>query len=221
MFQKLQYILLFVVFVISIFFVVSTLTFTGRLAEGSFQTLCYLVTIWHLMLHSYRLRGKQLEGALVAPGWLAIPPLLLCVWGYRLPVAAIGQQQQMSYFRRLVLPSGPDYQPRYLTLLMSDELAQDEEDAEDYDLDAIERRTEARRRDDDEATLVGGRGAASVNDDAVVFEIGDEDAHDLSDDDDAHKSRHTSTERTREDSDHSDERVGFLSGGQRARSRDD
>ena len=35
MFQKLQYILLFVVFVISIFFVVSTLTFSGRLAEGT------------------------------------------------------------------------------------------------------------------------------------------------------------------------------------------
>jgi len=35
MFQRLQYILLFVVFVISIFFVVSTLTFTGRLAEGT------------------------------------------------------------------------------------------------------------------------------------------------------------------------------------------
>jgi hypothetical protein len=35
MFQKLQYILFFVVFVVSIFFVVSTLTFSGRLAEGS------------------------------------------------------------------------------------------------------------------------------------------------------------------------------------------
>lgn len=35
MFQKLQYILLFVVFVIAIFFIVSTLTFTGRLAEGT------------------------------------------------------------------------------------------------------------------------------------------------------------------------------------------
>lgn len=104
---------------------------------------------------------------------------------------------------------------------MSDELAQDEEDAEDYDLDAIERRIEVRGHDDDEATLVGGRGAASVNEDAVVFEIGDEDAHDLSDDDDAHKLRHTSTERTREDGDQADERVGFLSGGQRARSRDD
>jgi hypothetical protein len=104
---------------------------------------------------------------------------------------------------------------------MSDELAQDEEDAEDYDLDAIERRTDARRRDDDEATLVGGRGAASINEDAVVFEIGDEDAHDLSDDDDAQKSRHASTEHARGDGDHDDERVSFLNGGPRSRSRDD
>lgn len=127
----------------------------------------------------------------------------------------------MSCFRLLSYSSGPDYQPRYFTLLMSDELAQDEEDAEDYDLEAIEHRTEARRRDDDEATLVGGRGAASVNEDAVVFEIGDEDAHDLDDDDDANKSRHTSTDRPREDGDHPDERVSFLSGGPRARNRDD
>jgi len=104
---------------------------------------------------------------------------------------------------------------------MSDELAQDEEDAEDYDLEAIEHRTDARRRDDDEATLVGGRGGlASINEDAVVFEIGDEDAHDLSDDDDAHKSRHASTEHAREDGD-ADERVGFLNGGPRSRNRDD
>lgn len=105
---------------------------------------------------------------------------------------------------------------------MSDELAQDEEDAEDYDLDTIERRTEARRRDDDEVTLVGGRGAASINEDAVVFEIGDEDAHDLSDDDDAHKPRHASMEHARgEDGDHADERVSFLNGGPRSRDRDD
>jgi hypothetical protein len=101
------------------------------------------------------------------------------------------------------------------TLLMSDELAQDEEDAEDYDLEAIERRTEARHRDDDEATLVGGRGAASVNEDAVVFEIGDEDAQDLSDDD---KPQRVSAEH---DGDHADERVGFLTGGPRVRNRDD
>jgi hypothetical protein len=103
---------------------------------------------------------------------------------------------------------------------MSDELAQEDEDAEDYDLEAIEHRTGLRRRDDDEATLVGGRGAASMNEDSVVFEIGDEDAHDLSDDDDAHKSRHASSEHAREGDD-ADERVGFLNGGPRSRHRDD
>ena len=104
---------------------------------------------------------------------------------------------------------------------MSDELAQEDEDAEDYDLEAIEHRTDLRSRDDDEATLVGGRGAASMNEDAVVFEIGDEDAHDLSDDDDAQKSRRASIEHTHEGDDHADERVGFLNGGPRSRHRDD
>lgn len=68
---------------------------------------------------------------------------------------------------------------------MFDEIAQDEEDAEDYDLEAIERRTDAREGmdiEDDAATLVGHRGPGSVADDAVVFEIGDEDAPELSDD---------------------------------------
>ena len=81
---------------------------------------------------------------------------------------------------------------------MFDELAQDEEDAEDYDMEALEARTEANDRfghhplrddDDDTATLVG-RGPGSVMaDDAVVFEIGDEDAHELSEDEDSVKKR--------------------------------
>ena len=75
---------------------------------------------------------------------------------------------------------------------MVDELAQDEEDAEDYDMEALEARTAANDRfghneDDDAATLVG-RGPGSVMaDDAVVFEIGDEDAHELSEDEDPAK----------------------------------
>jgi hypothetical protein len=121
--------------------------------------------------------------------------------------------------------SSTDHLSGISTLLMSDELAQDEEDAEDYDLDTIERQTDSvlRRREDDEATLVGGRGgAASMNEDSVVFEIGDEDAHDLSDDEDAHKSRHTSTEHPRDEGDdNADERAGFLNGGPRSRRRDD
>lgn len=180
MFQKLQYILLFVVFVIFIFFVVSTLTFTGRLAED------YAAKSW-------RIRWWLLDG------WLS----LLYLFAFT----------GIAYLWR---PSANNSR-----LLMSDELAQDEEDAEDYDLDAIESRTDALRRDDDEVTLVGGRGAASVNDDAVVFEIGDEDAHDLSDDDDAHKSRRASSEHLREDADNADERAGFLTGSSRSRNRSD
>ena len=70
---------------------------------------------------------------------------------------------------------------------MFDELAQDEEDAEDYDLEALERRTEARglREDDDAATLVG----RPVGDDAVVFEIGDEDGQGSDDEDASPKKR--------------------------------
>src|SRR6266436_8989489 len=95
MFQKLQYILLFVVFVISIFFVVSTLTFTGRLAEG---TRIYILRLQGLDLqHNIcRLCGKQLEGPLVAPRRLAILALFLRLWVHRLFMAAIAQQQQIS-----------------------------------------------------------------------------------------------------------------------------
>lgn len=76
------------------------------------------------------------------------------------------------------------------TLAMSDEVAQDEEDAEDYDLEAIQSRTQARddNDEDDAATLVAGRRGhhpnSSLSDDQVVFEIGDED-----DDEDAKKRR--------------------------------
>ena len=62
--------------------------------------------------------------------------------------------------------------------MLSDEIAQDEEDAEDYDLEAIQHRTRLRQDDDedDAETLVGGRQGDSmgVSGDDVVFEIGDE-----------------------------------------------
>lgn len=77
---------------------------------------------------------------------------------------------------------------------MFDEIAQNEEDAEDYDLEAIERRTDAREAvdiEDDAATLVGHRGPDSIAEDAVVFEIGDEDAQELSEDEDPAKKRRT------------------------------
>ena len=76
---------------------------------------------------------------------------------------------------------------------MSDEIAQDEEDAEDYDLEALEHRTTARRDgddDDDATTLVGTH---RPQEDAVVFEIGDEGSDEERDD----NSRRPSGERSR------------------------
>ena len=100
---------------------------------------------------------------------------------------------------------------------MFDEIAQDEEDAEDYDMDALERRTEARgmHDDDDASILVGHRGP----NDEVVFEIGDQD-----DDDDEPKSadkRHLNQHNT-EDRQHGNEseRQGLMNG-DGGRHRDD
>lgn len=81
--------------------------------------------------------------------------------------------------------------PNNRRLAMFDELAQDEEDAEDYDMEALERRTDAlehgRDHDDDDTATLVGRGPGSMAEDAVVFEIGDEDAHELSEDEDPAK----------------------------------
>jgi hypothetical protein len=77
---------------------------------------------------------------------------------------------------------------RLSTLAMSDEIAQEDEEAEDYDLEAIQLRSQQREEeDDDAATLVGGRrgGPDSISEDHVVFEIGDEE----DEDDDASKKR--------------------------------
>ncbi|KAH9944248.1 lung seven transmembrane receptor-domain-containing protein [Epithele typhae] len=132
MFVWLHRILLLTVVVIAIFFVVSSMTFSGRLAEDygskSWKSQWWLLDGWLCLLY--------------------LVDFVSIAWLWR--------------------PS-----PNNRRLAMFDELAQDEEDAEDYDLESLERRTEARgfHEDDDAATLVG-RG---VGDDAVVFEIGDED----------------------------------------------
>ncbi|KAF5388543.1 hypothetical protein D9757_004631 [Collybiopsis confluens] len=64
------------------------------------------------------------------------------------------------------------------TLAMSDELAQDEADAEDYDLESLEHRGRV-RDDDDDATLRGDDPGHPVGEDSVVFEIGDEDEEEM------------------------------------------
>ena len=97
---------------------------------------------------------------------------------------------------------------------MFDELAQDPDDAEDYDLEALERRGEFgtnHHDDDDTATLVG-REPRSMADDAVVFEIGDEDAHELSEDEDPAKRERRRREESQHDHDGSEahEREGLM-----------
>jgi len=148
MFQRLHLVLLFAVVVVIAFFVVSSLSFSGRLAED------YVAKSW-------RLRWWLLDG------WLALL-YLVC-------------------FISIALVWRPSANNRRLA--MSDEVAQDEEDAEDYDLEAIQNRTRAKDDDDDDdaATLVAGRRghhSNSLANDQVVFEIGDED-----EDEDAKKRR--------------------------------
>lgn len=103
---------------------------------------------------------------------------------------------------------------------MSDELAQDEADAEDYDMDALERQGHGREDDDDAATLVNHPGRSqnrgAVGDDAVVFEVGE---HDLSDDEDETKAaqavaamRREEPSREREHDGQESERQGLIGG---------
>ncbi|KAF9056134.1 lung seven transmembrane receptor-domain-containing protein [Panaeolus papilionaceus] len=141
MFTRLNYILTFAVFIIGLFFVVSTMSFTGRLAED-------------YQANSWRLRWWLLDG------WLS-----LLYFAAFCSIAFLWRPSENN--RRLA---------------MSDEIAQDEEDAEDYDLEAIQHRTQLREEeeDDDAATLVGGRRGhpGTGGEESVVFEIGDEDEDD-------------------------------------------
>jgi len=169
MFTKLYRILLGTVAVIAVFFVVSSLSFSERLAED------YAANTW-------KVRWWLLDG------WLALL--------YFAAFASIAYLWRPSENNR--------------RLAMSDELAQDEEDAEDYDLEALERRTSARsgeddESDDDDATLVSRRGPASLADDGVVFEIGDQEEEESDDEESGHRrkperrmSREAGTDRERQ-----------------------
>jgi len=173
MFRRLHYTLLFVVFTIFAFFVVSSFVFSGRLAED-FEAKQWKVRWWLL------------------DGWLAL--LYLVAFG------------AISFLWR---PSDNNRR-----LAMSDEIAQDENDAEDYDLESLNHRQRL-RDDDDEATLVGTRngGPHALAEDQVVFEIGDEDE----DDEDSAKKRHAAR-LSGENTHHPGEQEGLMNEG---RDRDD
>ncbi|KAJ6621161.1 lung seven transmembrane receptor-domain-containing protein [Mycena sp. CBHHK59/15] len=178
MFENLYRVLLFTVVVIAVFFVVSTLSFSGRLAED------YAAKSW-------RVRWWLLDG------WLALLYLVAFT--------------SISYLWR---PSANNRR-----LAMSDEIAQDEEDAEDYDLESMGNRSRIPDEDDDDAaTLVGGRrgGRDVVADDNVVFEIGDEDG--ASDDEEEMKKRRRRL--SGEPRSAEDERRGLMNDGE-GRGRED
>jgi len=185
MFQRLHQILMFVVFTIFIFFVVSSLAFSGRLAEGepSFFQRCDWIPIF---FPDFEAKQWQVCWWLL-DGWLAL--LYLVAFG------------GIAYLWR---PSANNRR-----LAMSDEIAQDENDAEDYDLESLTRRQRLRDEDDDDATLVGGRNGRlpSLTEDHVVFEIGDED------DEEENPSRKLRTERLSGENVHanrSEERQGLI-----------
>ncbi|KAK0233676.1 lung seven transmembrane receptor-domain-containing protein [Armillaria fumosa] len=176
MFERLYRVLLLTVLVIAVFFVVSSFSFSGRLAED------YAAKSW-------KVRWWLLDG------WLALLYLAAFV--------------TIAYLWR------PSENNRRLA--MSDEIAQDEEDAEDYDMEALESRTRA--REDDEATLVGGtRTVGRVTDDSVVFEIGDEGG---SDDEDSPTKKRRSERHSTDSHGGEDERRGLMNGGGETRNRDD
>lgn len=93
MFIWLHRILMMTVVVIAIFFVVSSMTFSGRFAEGVSDPIrmrCKIVT------SCSRLWFKNVEVSVVAAGRLAYPPLPRRLHCNRLHVASFTKQQKIG-----------------------------------------------------------------------------------------------------------------------------
>lgn len=151
MFKRLHYILLSTVVVILIFFLISSLSFSDRLAEGTSLLVNHSFIRINIYYADYAAKSWRTRWWLL-DGYLAIL-YFVAFWS-------------IAYLWR------PSENNRRLA--MSDEISQEDEDAEDYDLEAIQHRTVA--REDDEITLVNSRREPeTLAEDHVVFEIGDED----------------------------------------------
>lgn len=212
MFERLYYILLLTIVVIAIFFVVSSLSFSGRLAEGQIEDERFCQPLLTLSL---RLRRQVMARSVVVTRWMACSSLFIRVCCYRIPVETVRQQPQISEPLGVIFIILIDY----LTLAMSDEIAQDEEDAEDYDLESMGPRDRVRDDDDDDnATLVGGR--RGIANDHVVFEIGDEDAG-SDDEDEAPKKRQGERLSGDNHGGRPEERQGLMSEDTQSRTRTD
>lgn len=100
---------------------------------------------------------------------------------------------------------------------MSDEIAQEDEDAEDYDLEALQLRT---AREDDEVTLVNNRREPeALAEDHVVFEIGDEDVGSDDETESAAK-KWRGEHKSVDENETTDERAGLI-GGRQHKDRND
>jgi hypothetical protein len=172
MFERLHRILLFAVAVIVIFFVVSSFSFSSRLAEGI--SPCYKIHPAKNIIFTLQImqpsRGGYDGGYSMAGSLSFILLFLQPSHSYGVHPPTIEDKSHHIFWIECVMLTSV----LVSTLAMSDEIAQDEEDAEDYDTEALELRTRA-MDDDDDATLVGRRGPDTVSD-GIVFEIGEEDA---------------------------------------------
>ena len=95
MFERLHYILIMTVIVIAIFFVVSSMSFSGRLAEGQPHRESVDLTYCS---RSSRLRCQILARSMVAIGWLACIAIPCRFCFHYLSLAANGPQQEISVF---------------------------------------------------------------------------------------------------------------------------
>jgi hypothetical protein len=177
MFQRLHRILLGAVVIIGVFFVVSSFSFSGRLAEGALFRRCPNENRVQYDQIMPRNRGNSVGGSLTDGSRFCI---LLHSLQYLICGGLRRIIEDMLLFFLFCYPNEAHFES-FSTLAMSDEIAQSEEDAEDYDLEALEARSRVREDDDDDATLVGrreGLDSQSVGEDNVVFEIGDEEDDD-------------------------------------------
>ena len=92
MFETLYRILLFTVLVIAIFFVVSTLSFSGRLAEG----MSYLNPDYAKQTSS-RLFRKIVETAVVVARWMAGSTVFRGILCHLILMATVCQQQKICF----------------------------------------------------------------------------------------------------------------------------
>lgn len=173
MFRKLHIILILAVLVIAGFFVATSLSFSSRYEEGAQNNSSGIA-------NQLKFSGVVLDFA--AGSW---PYRWWLMDGY----LSILYLVVFSAIASLWRPTGNNRR-----LAMSTELAQSEEDAEDYDLDTLDRRDHPKDLEEAREGQIRLGDRQALGDDEVVFEIGDEGSDKDADEDDR---RHTGNDERR------------------------